>query len=170
MGENFLLTKPINFGINGKNLTLINISDRTYNWFLSVFFGYWPSKNASRDHGIEGEFVSLPKPIVFAIESIAGFCTFWDYWPSKNGSRNHDVKGEFVSLAKPVVFGTNGKRILWWSIIAAESIADFSLFLSYWSSKSGSRGYRLKGEFVSLAKPIVFGTAGKKVSCRLTFA
>ena len=81
----------------------------------------------------------------------------------------HVTKGEFVSFAKHIVFVTTGKRILWWSIIAIESIADFSLFLSYWSSRNGSRGYRIKSEFVSLAKPIVFGTAGKKVVCRLTF-
>ena len=132
----FLEHVQINFGVNGKNLMLINICFRTYSWFLYVFFGCWPSKNASRDHGIKGEFVSLPKPIVFTIEFIAGFCPFWGYWPSKNGSRNHDVKVEFVSIAKPVVFVTTGKRILWWSIIAMKFIADFSLFLSYWSSKN----------------------------------
>ena len=29
-----------------------------------TFFGHWLSKNASRDHGIKGEFVSFAKPIV----------------------------------------------------------------------------------------------------------
>ena len=72
---------------------------------FSLSLGYWASKNASRDHVVKGEFVSLAKPIVlcttgkrilcwsiFAIESIADFCPFWGHWTSKNGSRDHDVK------------------------------------------------------------------------------
>ena len=83
MGENFLLTKSINFGVNEKIILC------------------WST---------------------FAIEPIADFCPFWGYWPSKNGSRDHDVqgiKGEFVSLAKPIVFGTTGRIILCSSIIQA---------------------------------------------------
>ena len=34
--------------------------------------------------------------------------------------------------------------------------------MGYWPSKNGSHDYDVKGEFVSLAKPILFGTAGKK--------
>ena len=123
MGEKYLLTKPIKFGVNEKRILCWSI---------------------------------------FATELLADFCPFWDYWPSKNWPRDHDVKGEFASLAKPIVFGTTEKRILCSSIIAVESIADFSLFVGYWPSKNGSHDYDVKGEFVSLAKPILFGTAGKK--------
>ena len=48
---------------------------------------------------------------------------------------------------------------------------------SWFSSISGllifkkeSRDHGLKGEFLSHAKPIVFGTAGKRVLCMLTFS
>ena len=56
--------------------------------------------------------------------SILRLLTFkeWDTWPW--------CKGEFVSLAKTCLFDTIGKRILCWSIIAIEPIADFNLFLS----------------------------------------
>ena len=109
---------------------------------ICPFLGYWPSKNASRAHGMKKKFVSLPKPIllcttgkrtlcwsIFAIESIADFCPFWDYWPSKNWPRDHDVKGESVPLAKPIEIGTTGNRILCWSIIAMEFLSGFSLSL-----------------------------------------
>ena len=95
-----------------------------FSWFLSLF-GLLTLKNASRGHGIKGEFVSLAKSMVlcnigkrilcwsiFAIESVADFFPFWGYWLSKKWSRQHDVKGEFVSLPKRIIFGTTGKRIL----------------------------------------------------------
>ena len=146
--------------------------------------GYWPLKNASRDHGIKDEFVFLAKPIVlctigkrilrwskFAVESIADFCHFGGYWPSKNESRDHDANDEFDSLTKPFIFGTTKKRILRWSTIAVELTADFSLFLGYWHwKKNGSRDHDIKGVFVSLAKPIVFGTTVKKVLWKLAFS
>ena len=43
-----------------------------------------------------------------------------------------------------------------------EPIADFNLFLGYLPSKNESRDDDIKGEFASLAKYIVFGTAEKK--------
>ena len=58
---------------------------------------------------------------------------------------------------KSVAFGTTGKKILFWSIIAVEPIADFSLSLGQWTSKNGSCDHDLNGEVVSLAKPFVFG-------------
>ena len=125
---------------------------------------------------VKGEFVSLAKPIasctigkrklcwsVFGTESLTDFCPFWGYWPLNNWPRYHDVKGEFVSFAKNIVFGTTEKRNLCWSVIAIEPIADFRLFLGYWSSRNWSHDYDKKGEFVSLSKPIAFGTAGKNV-------
>ena len=69
-------------------------------------------------------------------------------------------------LTKPINFGVNGKKILCWSV-AIEPIADFCSFLGYWPSKSGSRHHDVKGEFVSLAKSMVFGTVGKIISFRL---
>ena len=142
MGEKFLLTKPVKFGVCGKGILCWSIFAIKPIADFCLLLGYWPSKNASRGHGMRDEFVSLAKPIVlcttgkrilcwsiFAIESTADICPFWGYWPSKNWPRDHDVKGDFVSLAKPIVFGTTGKRILCWSIIAIEPIADFSLFL-----------------------------------------
>ena len=133
MGEKNLLTKPIKFGVNGKRILCWSIFALEPATDICPFLGYWPSKNASRDHSLQGEFVSLAKPIVlctirkrtlcwslFAIASIADFCIFRGYWPSTNGSYDHDVKGEFVSLAKPFVFGTSGKGMLCWSIIAVE--------------------------------------------------
>ena len=124
MGEKNLLTKPIKFGVNGKRILCWSIFALEPITGTCQYLGYWPSKNASRDHGLQGEFVSLAKRIVlctirnitlcwslFAIASIADFCIFWSYWLSRNGS---------VSLAKPFVFGTSGKRMLCWSIIAVE--------------------------------------------------
>ena len=55
--------------------------------------------------------------------------------------------------------------VLCWSISSVESIADFCPFWDYWPSKNGSREDDIKGEFVSLAKPFVFGTTGKKILC-----
>ena len=81
-----------------------------------LFMGYWPSNNTSRDHGIKDEFISLTKAIVlctirkrilcwsiFAIKSIADFCTEWVTWPWFNE--------EFASHAKTLAFGTVGKII-----------------------------------------------------------
>ena len=142
MSEKFLLRKLIKFGVCGKGISCLLIFTIKPIAYFCPFLGYWPSKNASRDHGIKGDFVSFAKPIAlctigkkilcwstFAIESIADICPFWCYWSSKNWPRDHDVKGDFVSLVKYIVFGTTGKSILCWSIIAVEPIADFSLFL-----------------------------------------
>ena len=106
---------------------------------------------------------------IFAIEPIAGFCPFLGYWPSKNASRDHDIKDKFVSFANSIVLYIIGKRILCWSIIAIEHIADFSKFWRFWPSKNGSRDHDIKDEFVCFAKAIVFDTAGKKVLCSLNF-
>ena len=73
--------------------------------------------------------------------------------------------GEKNLLTKPIKFGVNGKRILCWSIFALEPATDICPFLSYWPSKNASRYHGLQGEFVSLAKPIVFGTSGKGMLC-----
>ena len=125
-----------------------------------------------------GEKFLLPKPIkfglnrkrilcwsVFAIEPIAGFCLFMGYWPSKNASRDHGMKDEFFSLAKPNVLCTIRKKILCWSTLAIESIADICPFWCYWSSKNWPRDHDVKGDFVSLVKYIVFGTTGKRILC-----
>ena len=113
MGETFLLTKPIKFGVWGKGISYWSVFAIKPIAYFCLFLGYWPLKNTSRDHGIKGDFVSFAKPIVlstigkkilcwstFAIESIADICPFWCYWPSKNWPRDHDVKGDFVSLVK----------------------------------------------------------------------
>ena len=105
MGEKFLFTKPIEFSLNRKIILC---------WWLFAlkpiagfcpFISYWPSKNASRDHGIKDVFVYLAKPIalgtirkrilcwpILALEPIANFSTFLNYWTSKNGSCDPDVK------------------------------------------------------------------------------
>ena len=96
IGWEFLLTKPINFGVNGKNIScwskfaIKSIAD------FCLILGYWPSKNASSDHGINDGFVSLAKPTtlcttgkiilcwpIFAKEPIADFCPFLGYWQFK---------------------------------------------------------------------------------------
>ena len=64
------------------------------------------------------------------------------------------MKGEFVSLTKYNVFGATGKTTSCWSMFAIEPIAEYSLFLNYWPSKNGSRDHDVKGESVSLEKPI----------------
>ena len=99
---------------------------------------------------------------MFVTEPIVDFCRFWGYWPSNNPSLDHDVKGKIVSLVKRIVFGTNGKRILCWSMFAIEPIAHFSLLPDNWLEKNGSIDHNVKGEFASLEKHIVFGATGKK--------
>ena len=89
------------------------------------------------------------------------------YWPSKNASGDSNVIGEFVSLAKPIVLCTIRNRILCLWIFALEPIADFCLFLGYSPSKNGSRDHDVKGEFVSPAKAMVFGTVGEIILFRL---
>ena len=85
---------------------------------------------------------------IFAIEPIAGFCLFMGYWTSNNASRDHGIKYEFVSLAKPIVLCTFRKRILCWSILGSEPIANFCPFLGYWTIKNGSRNHDVKGDFL----------------------
>ena len=71
-----------------------------------LFVGYWPSKNVSRDHDIEDEFVSLAWPIVLRtfrnrilcwsilkLEPIAHFCSFLGYWTSKNSHLTIMLRG-----------------------------------------------------------------------------
>ena len=142
MGEKFLLTKLIKFGDCRKGISCWSIFPIKPIAYFCRFLGYWPSKNTSRDHGIQGDFVSFAKPIIlctiekkilcwstFSIESIVDIYPFWSYWSSKNWPRDHDEKGDFISLVKYIVFGTTGKSVLCWSIIAREPIAEFSLFL-----------------------------------------
>ena len=102
---------------------------------------------------------------VFAIKPIADFCLFLDYWPSKNASRGHRIKGKFVYLAKPILLCSIGKIILCWSIFAIESIADFCRFWGYWPWNNWPRDHDVKGEFASLAKPIVIGTPVRRILC-----
>ena len=68
---------------------------------------------------IEGSIIST--------EPITDFCSFLAYCPSNDPSLDHDVKGKFVPPAKPIAFGTNGKRILCWSMFTIEPIAHSSL-------------------------------------------
>ena len=77
-------------------------------------------------------------------------------------TRNHDVMGETFLLTKPIKLGVNGKRILCRSIFAIKLIADFCSFLGYRPSKNASRGHGIKGEPVSLAKPVVLCTTRKR--------
>ena len=113
-----MLAKPIIFGGNGKNILCWSIFAIEPKTKFCPILGYWPSKNASGDYNVMGEFVSLVKLILLcttrkriwcwsllAIEPIADFCPILSYWPSKNGSCDHDVKGEFVSLRKSMVCG-----------------------------------------------------------------
>ena len=112
----------------------------------------------SHNHDVMGEKYLLTKPIkfdlngkrilcssIFAIEPISGFCPFMGYWPSKNASRYHVIKDEFVSLAKPIVLSTIRKRILCWSILALDSMANLCPFLGCWTSKNGSCDHDVKG-------------------------
>ena len=103
--------------------------------------------------------------LIFAIKPIADFCLLLGYWPLKNASRGHGTNGEFVSLAKPIVLCTIGEQILCWSIFSIESTADICPFGGYWPAKNWLRDHHVKGDFVSLAKPIVFGTTGKIILC-----
>ena len=59
MGEKSLLTKLIKFGVSVKVIFCWSIFAIEPIADFCPFLGYWPSKNASRDHGIKGEFVSL---------------------------------------------------------------------------------------------------------------
>ena len=70
--------------------------------------------------------------------------------------------GEKCLLTKPIKFGVNKKRISFRSIFVIEPVANFCPFLGYWPSKNASRHRRIKGEFVSLTKPIILYTIGKK--------
>ena len=115
-----MLTKPINFGVNRKRILCWSIFAIEPLADFCPFLAYWPSKNASHDHGIKGGFVSLVKPI--ALCTIRNRILYWSifsiepkgpilgYRSSKIDSHNHDVKGKFVSLAKPIVFATTGKK------------------------------------------------------------
>ena len=142
MGEKFLLTKPIKFGVSWKKSLCWSIFAIRSIADFWPFLSYWPSKNAWCGHGIKGKFVSLSKPIIlcsigkitlcwsiFEIESIADFYPFWRYWPWKNWPCDHDIKGEFSSLVKPIVIGTPIRRIVYWSKSAIEPISDFRLSL-----------------------------------------
>ena len=107
--------------------------------------GYWPSKTASREYNVMGEFVSLAKPIVlctigkriscwsiFEIELKADFCPFLGYGYSNGGSHDHNVKGESM------VFGIVGK------------IISFRLFFSkYIECHPGSVPPLLEGKKIS---------------------
>ena len=109
MGEKFLLPKPIKFGLNRKRILCWSVFAIEPIAGFCPFMGYLPSKNVSRDHDIEDEFVSLGKPIVLctirkrilcwsilALE-LFGLLNFkeWVMWPW--------WKGEFASNAKPIV-------------------------------------------------------------------
>ena len=65
-------------------------------------------------------------------------------------------------------FDVNRKKILCSSIFAIEPIADFCLV--YWPSKNALHDHGIMGEFVSLAKPIVLCTIGKRNLCWSMFA
>ena len=99
---------------------------------------------------------------IFGIEPVADFCPILGYWPSKNVSRDHGIMDRFVSLAKPTSLCTLKKIILCWSIFAKEPIAGFCPVLGYWPSNNESRDHDVTGKLVSLAKPIVLATTGKK--------
>ena len=47
-------------------------------------------------------------------------------------------------------------------MFAIEPVADFSLFLGYCPSKNGFWDHDGKSEYVPFAKPIEFGSTGKK--------
>ena len=111
MGEEYLLTKPIKFDLNGKRILCWSIFGIESIAGFGPFMGYWPPKNALRYHGIKDEFVSLAKSIVLstigkiilrwsilALKSIANFCLLLGYWTSKDGSRDHHVKGNMLHI------------------------------------------------------------------------
>ena len=106
-----LITKHIKFGVNRKINLCWSIFDAALIAAFCPFLDYWTTKDAPRDHGIRGEFVSLRKPIVlctiekkilcwsmFAIEPIADFCPFLGYWLSKKFISNNDVKGNLYFM------------------------------------------------------------------------
>ena len=51
-----------------------------------------------------------------------------------------------------------------------ELTPDFCPFLGYWPTKNGSHDYDMKGEFVSLVKPIILCAIGKGILCWSKFA
>ena len=121
MFKKCLLAKRIKFGLNGKRILC---------WLIFViepiadfcqFMGYWPSKNMSRDHGINDEFVSPAKLIVLctirkrilcwsilALKPIANFCPFLVIELERMGH----VIMMLREFAKPIIFGTVEKIIL----------------------------------------------------------
>ena len=101
---------------------------------------------------------------IFAIEPLANFCPFLGYWHSENASLDRGIKSEFISLIKPILLCSMGERILCWSLFTIESIAVFCPYWGYWPSENGWHEHDVNGEFVSLAKTFVFGTAGKRIN------
>ena len=92
MVEKVLLTKPINFGVNGKKILCWSIFAIEPIVDFCAILGYWLSKYASRDNGIKDRFFSLPKPTtlftiekrilcwsIFPKEPLADFCPFLGY-------------------------------------------------------------------------------------------
>ena len=51
-----------------------------------------------------------------------------------------------------------------------EPISNFCLILGYWSSKNASGDYNVIRDFVSLTKPMVLLTFGKRILCWSKFA
>ena len=104
-------------------------------------------------------------------------CTFFCWyllltWPWRHGwnnvSRDHGIHDEFVYLTKPVVLCTISKRILCWSILALEPIANFCQFLGYWILMNWPRDHYKKGNLLHMQNLyVVFGTIWKIVSSRL---
>ena len=78
-----------------------------------------------------------------AWSDLKSLCTFF---AAACHSRVHDVIGEKFLLTKPIKFGIIGRRILYWLVFAIKPVADFCLFLGYWSSKSLSRDHGIKAE------------------------
>ena len=73
-------------------------------------------------------------------------------------------------LTKPITFSVNGKRISCRSMFTLEPISNFCLILGYWSSKNASGDYNVIRDFVSLTKPMVLLTFGKRILCWSKFA
>ena len=68
------------------------------------------------------------------------------------------VPASEILITKPIKFGVNGKRNLCRSIFVAALEAGFCPVLDYLTSKDAPRDHGIKGEFVSLRKPIVLCT------------
>ena len=104
-------SQNLRFGLNRKGILCSSLFALKPIAGFCPFISNWRSKNTSRDHGINDEFVHLTKLIVLCtvrkrilcwsilvLEPKAKFRTSLSYWTSKNGSHDPDVKGNLLLM------------------------------------------------------------------------